>query len=159
MGDGFPLADVPKVVSNIAALASEAKALGGPLWIGEYGGENGESNLTAYMKAQYDGAGAVAASTMYWAYDMGGYGLLDPDGTEAQPLVDSIVRPFPERVAGDPIGWSFDETSSTFTFSYHPSAGVTAPTLVSRSPAGAASPASRPALSPSRRQPRPTLPS
>ncbi len=134
MGDGFPLADVPKIVSNIAALASEAQALGGPLWIGEYGGTASESGITEYMKATYDGAGAVAASTMYWAYDMGGYGLLNPDGTEAQPLVDSVVRPYPERVAGDPIAWSFDEPSSTFTFRYHPSASIAAPTIVSVPP-------------------------
>ncbi len=131
MGDGFPLADVSKVVDNVAALASEAKALGGALWIGEYGTPNTATNAAAYMKAQYDGAGAVAASSMYWAYDMGGYGLLNPDGSEAQPLVDAIVRPAPQLVAGDPISWAFDETTSTFTFRYHPSASIAAPTVLS----------------------------
>lgn len=130
-GGGFPPADAPKIVANVAALAGEARGLGAALWIGEYGGTASESGIADYMKAQYDGAGAVAASSMYWDYTEGGYGLLNPDGSEAQPLVDSVVRPYPERVAGDPVSWSFDETSSTFTLRYHPDPSITAPTLVS----------------------------
>jgi endoglycosylceramidase len=126
----FPPADVSLVTSNIAALAGEAKALGGALWIGEYGGVADDPAIAAYMTANYDGAGAVAGSTMIWDYSKGGYGLLNVDGSEAQPLVDSVVRPYPERVAGDPIAWSFDASTSTFTMSYHPSASVTAPTIV-----------------------------
>jgi endoglycosylceramidase len=130
-GGGFDPLHAPKIVSNIAALAGEAKALGAALWIGEYGGTADESGIADYMKATYDGAGAVAGSTMIWDYTKGGYGLLDVDGSEAQPLVDSVVRPYPERIAGDPIAWSFDEPTSTFTMSYHPRASVTAPTIVS----------------------------
>jgi endoglycosylceramidase len=133
-GGGFDPSHAPQLVANIAALAGEARALGGALWIGEYGGTNGESGITDYMKAQYDGAGAVAASTMYWDYTKGGYGLLAADGTEAEPLLGSVVRPYPERVAGDPISWAFDEGTSTFTLRYRPSASVSAPTLVSIAP-------------------------
>jgi endoglycosylceramidase len=130
-GGGFDPSHAPAIVSNIARLAGEATALGGALWIGEYGGTASESGIADYMKATYDGAGAVAGSTMIWDYTKGGYGLLNVDGSEAQPLVDSVVLPYPERVAGDPIAWSFDEGSSTFTMSYHPRASVTAPTIVS----------------------------
>jgi endoglycosylceramidase len=130
-GGGFDPTHAPAVISNIAALAAEAKALGGALWIGEYGGTATESGIAQYMKADYDGAGAVAGSTMIWDYTKGGYGLLNVDGTEAQPLVDSVVRPYPERVAGDPVTWTFDDATSTFTLTYHPRASVTAPTIVS----------------------------
>ncbi len=127
----FDPSDVPGVLSNISALAGEAKNLGGALWIGEYGGVATESGITQYMKADYDGAGAVAGSSMIWDYTKGGYGLLNVDGTEAQPLVNAVVKPYPERVAGDPISWAFDESTSTFTLTYHARASVTAPTVVS----------------------------
>ena len=133
-GQGFAPSHAALIVSNVAALAAEAKGLGGALWIGEYGGTNGEPGIAAYMKAQYDGAGAVAGSSMIWDYTRGGYGLLASDGSEAQPLLGAVIRPYPERVAGDPIAWSYDEGTSTFTLRYHPSASVTAPTVISIAP-------------------------
>jgi endoglycosylceramidase len=133
-GDGFDPSHGPAIIQNIAALQQEAQGLGAALWIGEYGGTNDESGIVDYMSATYDGVGAVAASSTYWDYTMGGYGMLNTDGTEAQPLVDTLVRPYPERVAGSPISWAFDATTSTFTFSFHPDPSVTAPTVVSVPP-------------------------
>lgn len=130
-GKGFDPADRPQILSNVAALAQEAQALGGALWIGEYGGAATDPGIVAYMTAQYDAAGAVAASSMYWDYTKGGYGMLAADGSEAQPLVDTLVRPYPERVAGDPVSWTYDASSSTFTFTYHPDASISAPTVLS----------------------------
>jgi endoglycosylceramidase len=133
-GMGFDPSHAPAIVANIAALASEAKTLGGALWIGEYGGTANEPGIVDYMNADYDGAGAVAASSMYWDYTEGGYGLLAADGSEAQPLLDAIVRPYPERVAGDPIAWSFDPATSVFTFRFHPSSAAAGPTILSIAP-------------------------
>ena len=73
------------------------------------------------MEAQYTGAGAVAASTMYWEYNRGGgYDLVDKDGNERTQLVEQIVRPYPARVAGDPIAYSFDRTTSRFELRFRP---------------------------------------
>jgi endoglycosylceramidase len=130
-GAGFDPAQRPAIIANIAALAQEATALGGALWIGEYGGTATAPGIVDYMTAQYDAAGAVAASSMYWDYTKGGYGLLDADGNEAQPLLDTVVRPYPERVAGDPVSWSFDAASSTFTLTYRPNRSLAAVTVVS----------------------------
>ena len=64
-------------------------------------------DIVDYMTAQYDAAGQVAASTMYWSYDKSdGYGLLTPDGSEKAVLLGALVRPYPERVAGDPISYA-----------------------------------------------------
>jgi len=118
------------MVENVVALQDEATALGAALWIGEYGGYG--SGLQSYMDAEYTGAGRVAAGQMYWSDDLGGdYSTLNADGSEKTELLDVIVRPFPARVAGDPIAWSFDEPTSTFTFRYRPDAGVSAPTEIS----------------------------
>src|SRR4029077_4069865 len=98
------------------------RTLNAALWIGEYGGDPSKPGITEYMNAQYDPAGAQAAHTMYWAYDKSdGHGLLAPDGSEKPALLDAIVRPYPERVAGDPISYAWDSAASTFTFTYSPS--------------------------------------
>ena len=69
---------------------------------------------------------------MYWAYDKGdgGYSMLDADGSEKPELVGVLVRPYPERVAGEPIAYAFDAATSTFTFEYTPDPSVTAPTEI-----------------------------
>jgi endoglycosylceramidase len=141
-GGGFDPEHREDILENVAGLAFEARALDAALWIGEYGGNAGAPGIVEYMTAQYDAAGAVAGGTMYWAYDKGdgGYGLLAADGSEKPLLVDTLVRPYPTRVAGTPLSYAFDAASSTFTFVYTPDATVTAPTEIAvparRYPAG-----------------------
>jgi hypothetical protein len=64
---------------------------------------------------------------MYWAYDRDdGYGLLRSDGSEKSTLLDAVVRPFPMRVAGDPIAYAFEAQSLTFSLTWIPrGSGVT----------------------------------
>jgi endoglycosylceramidase len=130
-GNGYDPADGPALVSNIAALGQEAQALGGALWIGEYGGVAADPHIVDYMTADYDGAGAIAASTMYWDYSKGSYGMVEADGGEAQPLLSALVRPYPERVAGDPVSYAYDAATSTFTLTYRASTTITLPTVIS----------------------------
>lgn len=130
-GMGFDPSHRAAIIANVAALDKEAHDLGGALWIGEYGGTATNPTIEAYMTAQYDAAGAVAASSMYWDYTKGGYGFLNPDGTDAEPLLQTLVRPYPELVAGDPASWTFDATTAVFTFRYRPDASIGAPTVLS----------------------------
>src|SRR3990172_8130615 len=109
-GRGFDPAHRDAVLANGVAPAGEAAAL----WIGEYGGDPDPPGIVAYMDAEYDAAAAVAGSTMYWDYVKGGYGLLAADGSERTALTDALVRPYPERVAGDPVAYAFDEATRTF---------------------------------------------
>lgn len=121
-GNGFDPSRSIAIANNVAALADEAKELRAALWIGEYGGTSSSPGIAAYMTAQYDAIGAVAASSMYWSYEKGGYGILNADGTEAL-VADVLVRPYPERVAGDPIAWTFRD--GTFTLTWHARKGST----------------------------------
>jgi endoglycosylceramidase len=130
-GNGFDPMSRQSILTNVSALADEARELGAPLWIGEYGGMNASPGIAAYMTAQYDATASVAASSMYWSYSKGSYGMIAMDGSEAQPLVDTLVRPYPERVAGDPIDWSWD--AGVFTLRWHPQAGQTIISVPSRS--------------------------
>jgi endoglycosylceramidase len=130
-GGGFDPARRQPILDTVAELAQEAKRLHAGLWIGEYGGNADHQGIVEYMTAQYDAAGAVAAGTMYWAYDKStGYALLDPDGNEKPVLLGALVRPYPERVAGTPLSYAFDAATTTFTAQYEPDPAVTAPTVI-----------------------------
>lgn len=90
------------MLQKISDMRGEANAMGASLFLGEYGGNPSQPGITAYMTAAYDGAGAVGASTMYWAYHKGddGYGLLRADGSEKKERADVLTRPYPPCVAG-----------------------------------------------------------
>ncbi len=130
-GGGFDPSHRQQILDNVAALDVEAHSLNAGLWIGEYGGDPAAPGIVEYMTAQYDAAGAVAGSTMYWAYDKSdGDGLLAPDGSEKPALTNVLSRPYPEHIAGDPISYSFDAATSTFTFVYSPNGGLKTPTEI-----------------------------
>jgi endoglycosylceramidase len=130
-GQGFDAERRRAFVDNVAALRSEADALGTALWIGEYGGLGTDPGIGAYMDAAYDAASAVGASSMYWAYsNNGGYSVLDADGNEIAPIMDAIVRPYPSRIAGTLLDWTHDEVARTLTVRYRPDLRITAPTEI-----------------------------
>ncbi|MCX5745423.1 MAG: cellulase family glycosylhydrolase [Proteobacteria bacterium] len=119
------------LVTNTGEYRLEADTLGAALWIGEYGGQGTDPNIAAYLDAVHDGAAAALAGTTYWSYDKGGgYDLLHADGSEVTPLVDAIVRPYPARVAGDPVAWDYDDAARTLRVSWLPNAAITAPTVI-----------------------------
>jgi endoglycosylceramidase len=130
-GLGFDASHRAAVLTNLSALANEARTLGAALWIGEYGGRADHPGIVDYMTAQYDGTGAAAAGAMYWAYDKSdGYALLAADGSEKKALLDTIVRPYPARVAGDPVSFGFDAGTRTFTFTYRPDRRIAEKTIL-----------------------------
>jgi endoglycosylceramidase len=110
-------------------LRAEADSLGAALWVGEYGGDVDHPGITPYMDAEYDAFAAVFAGSTYWDFSRGdGDGIANDDGSEKPVLWDVLVRPAPERIAGTPKSWSFDESTATFSLTY--SAAGDAPTLV-----------------------------
>ncbi len=134
-GGGFDPKAHDVLADNVTALRPEATELDAALWIGEYGGDTDNPGIDAYMDAEYVGAGRVAAGQMYWIDGKGeGYETLNADGSEKKVLLDAIVRPYPMRVAGDPVSWSHDRASGVFTFVYRPDRAISAPTEISIPP-------------------------
>jgi hypothetical protein len=73
------------------------------------------------MDAACDGAAKVVAGSAYWSYDRDdGYGVLASDGSEKPALLDVLVRPFPERVAGDLVSYGYESSTKTLTFRVRP---------------------------------------
>jgi hypothetical protein len=114
------------VLSNVALMREEADAMGAALWIGEDGGMTNTAGIVPYMDAGYDAAAAALAGSMYWHYGRDpSYGVLDANGDEEPELLAVLVRPYPERVAGDLFAWSYDETTRVLQLSVRPAGGTT----------------------------------
>lgn len=132
-GLGFKPERRAAILENARLLRAEADALGAALVIGEFGGNASHPGIFEYMDAQYASHGQVMAGAMYWEHrrEDDGYGLELADGGVKPDLHRAVVRPFPERVAGTPGPYSFDEATQTFTFSFDVDGAVKAPTLIS----------------------------
>lgn len=131
-GEGFGASAHDVLVGNIQALRPEANDLNAALWIGEYGGNADHPGIESYMDAEYVGAGKVGAGQMYWIDGKGGgYTTLREDGSEKKVLLDAIVRPYPMRIAGEPVSWEHDQKAGVFTFLYQPDRTLAAPTEIS----------------------------
>jgi endoglycosylceramidase len=130
-GGGFDPARRQAMLDNVARMREEATRLDAALWIGEYGGLGSDPQIGAYMDAAYDGAAAAAASSIYWDYGRGGgYAPLDAEGDEVTAITDAIVRPYPARIAGDPVDWRHDETSGALTLRWRPDRAIALPTEI-----------------------------
>lgn len=118
-GDAFEEANREQILGKLVKLADEARTLGAALWVGEYGGDSDNPGITPYMDAEYDAFSSVFAGSGYWDYSRGdGYGIENDDGTPKAVLWDVLVRPWPERIAGTPGAWSFDDATATFSVSW-----------------------------------------
>ncbi|MDP6988838.1 MAG: hypothetical protein QF903_05115, partial [Planctomycetota bacterium] len=65
-----------------------------------------------------------------WSYDKGtSFALLDADGEETE-LLDAIVRPYPQRVAGEILRHRYFPDARILRLEYQTVAGVVAPTEI-----------------------------
>ncbi len=119
------------LLSTAEDLRADADRLGIPLWLGEYGGIAASPVIGPYLDAAYDGAAAAFAGSMYWSFDKGGgYSLLDESGAPHAELVRALARPYPERIAGDPTSWSYDDQARVLEVAWVQDASITAPTVI-----------------------------
>lgn len=130
-GKGFDPANREVLMAKLQAMNDEAASLQAALWIGEYGAMASSPGTREYMDAQYDGMASVVAGSAYWSYDRSdGYGLLDPSGAEKTELLDVIVRPYPQRIAGTPVEAGFDEATRELVVRYVADPALSAPTEI-----------------------------
>ena len=64
-----------------------------------------------------------------WYTSIGNWSLLQPDGSE-HPRFQIFSRPYPQRIAGVPGGFSFDFNSRQWQFRWDEDPAVKAPTVV-----------------------------
>lgn len=122
--------DSSRMDDMMAMRTAECVGLGNIPWLlGEFGIASG-ANSDQYVHDIYDMFEKHMASGTYWDYGKDNYmGPLYPDGSE-RPRVMDMVRPYPVRIAGEPVSFSFDQTTKVFTLRYRESAGVSGPTEI-----------------------------
>lgn len=107
----------------------EAADFGGPMLIGEWGLWPEAGGATELYLASLNLADRSGGGWFYWSYDAGGWGLWNPDGTDA-PHADIMVRAFPQRVAGEPLSYGYDAEARCLSLVYEDRAGVEGPTEI-----------------------------
>jgi hypothetical protein len=101
---------------------AEAAILGGPLVVGEFGG-NADGFLPAteqFLRDTYDELDRHLSGGTVWAYfpQGNGFSVVDANGVEKGHLVDMIARPYARRIAGIPLAMSFDVKTKEFNLSF-----------------------------------------
>lgn len=108
---------------------AELELLDGPLLIGEWGLSPQAGNANELYLASVELADRVTSGWAYWSYDAGGWGPWSPDGTD-QPHADILVRPYPRRVAGEPISYGYDQATRCMSLTYEDRRGVQGPSEI-----------------------------
>jgi len=121
--------DTSYIDAWIAARADEAASEGRPLVIGEFGVEATVAGYRAYLRDVLAAADRLMAGWAYWSYDRNAWGLTFADGSE-QEKADDLVRVYPRRIAGDPVGFSYDPEARVFELRFRERPGVTGPTEI-----------------------------
>ncbi|MDP6540973.1 MAG: cellulase family glycosylhydrolase [Planctomycetota bacterium] len=116
--------------SVIAHKGWEAEQHGVPLVLGEFGAQSGGLGHADYLRDLMTALDRFAAGWTIWSYDKGtSFALLDADGEETE-LLDAIVRPYPQRVAGEILRHRYFPDARILRLEYQTVAGVVAPTEI-----------------------------
>jgi endoglycosylceramidase len=123
-----------KAHGDLLRWGSGARALGLPLFIGEFGVVNPAPDGAAYMTAHFDALDQLGASGTQWEYSVAAEmwnaedlsvarALGDGTGTETE-LAAALVRPYPRAIAGSAVAFSYDAAARSFSLRYAPRVGA-----------------------------------
>jgi endoglycosylceramidase len=121
--DPLGLCGIDEQVVMANAMVQAART-GDALLMDEWGNTEDTSVITR-LAAEADKA---MIGWSYWAYEdcCGSLGAVVKDGTASPtapgnlnvPVLDALVRPYPQAVAGTPTGWSYSPGTGNFSLSY-----------------------------------------
>jgi len=122
--------DVEMVAADYAQAVSEAEKLGGPLWVGELGGDTSpdyRESTELFIEHSFDQLDAHLAGGAVWAFfpTENVFSLVDATGAERGELVATLRRPYARRVAGTPTRMSYDVVTRRFDLEWDGSGGET----------------------------------
>ncbi len=116
----------------------DAAALRTPVVAGEWGLTWGTDGADRFTREVVEMADRQMMGWAYWSYDPSGPSGWAPwDATTGQdnPLAATLVRPYPRRVTGRPIGFGFDPDSRDFRLELAPDAAIAGATEIFLPPA------------------------
>lgn len=101
-----------------------------PVVVGETGARRDVEGALAFLDQAYDAFDATMLGATQWEGGPGGdgsYGIFD-EARAPSSIGIAIARPFPVRVAGEPIAWSWD--GETFAFEWDEDGSASGETIV-----------------------------
>lgn len=74
-------------------------------------------------------ADRMTSGWAYWEYGRGGWGPIDENGDEKDPI-DVLVRAYPQRIAGRPLLYDYDPDTRVLRLVFEAKLGVTGATEI-----------------------------
>lgn len=94
---------------NMAYSGLEARAMGTPLWYGEFGMRRGVPGGEESLARIYDVADRQLAGTSYWEWSRDAYGPMLADGTLEPTRALTLSRAYPMRTGGELLATRFED--------------------------------------------------
>ena len=127
-GGGYQARHQPSVVEEVRRLAADARGLGWPLLLGEYGGDVHVEGFALYLEHLEAELERVGASSALWehAHDDGGFALYDAAG-RLKPGMRPFLRPYALAVPGRRLQEAFDAAAACHTLRWAPTPDAAGP--------------------------------
>lgn len=108
----------------------EARRMGTPLLIGEWGAGAEFQNYLENLEDTVAMADEVTSGWTHWSHDRGGWGIVDRQNREVKAHADILVRAYPQRVAGTILAYAYDAKARHFAMAWGDEPGVTGATEI-----------------------------
>jgi len=101
-----------------------------PLCVGEFGLDNTRPSALKYLESVMKVIEKTGSGWAYWDYGKGGSWVpLDKEGKE-KPMLDVLVRPYPQRTAGTPKSYGYHRKTGKFWLHYYPNTEAADSTII-----------------------------
>ncbi len=126
------LGEFDQVQRWVRTVAWEARELGVPFAVGEYGGNTRGTGIDDLLAELNNALDAQRTGGMYWEYGKGdgGFVILNSDGSEKDWILDVVCRAYPMRTAGTLSWYTFDTETGRLDMEYVHEAAIEAPTVI-----------------------------
>ena len=120
------------IKGTLAKRNTDAENANVPWLLGEFGVKKNLQGMDSYLKNILDILNADTASWTYWAYDydpQDEFGILNESGDE-NPQLQFLIYPYPQKIAGDPISFTYEYTSKIFRLEFYENSSVRGPSEI-----------------------------
>ncbi len=88
-----------------------------PIWLGEFGTAASFDGSERFIRSLAEVADRSQIGWAYWSWDPSGptgWALWDSTTSEDNQMARLIARPYPRRIVGEPVSWSFSHETGRF---------------------------------------------
>ena len=131
--EGFPYLGFPFFIKRTLYMRNnDAEKVNVPWILGEFGVNKDLFGGKLYLKNILNILNTHIASWTYWAYDydtQNEFGIINESDYENMQL-DYLVYPYPQKIAGDPLGFCYNYKSKIFSLKFKDNSSVYGPSEI-----------------------------